>query len=264
MDETVAEILASFARGAKNPSFRVEWVRNSLQAARDSIGPVGREPSLLDVGAGECPYRSDAEDLGFSYVSHDFGKYQPEAAIGGVSDSSWEYGNHDIRCDILDIPRNRTFDVVLCTEVLEHVPRPAEAFDLMAGLVNEGGFLIITAPLQSLLHQAPFWFTPGLSPFWYAELSAQNQIAVKEITVFGDYADLVAQEIARVFRSKVANYLGGILLARFGGAAIARSGSLIRRGLPSGLLNSGGFGVLFIGQKNSSTQLLPSPSVRLV
>lgn len=238
----------SFARGVKNPGYRVDWVRGALAQTKLLIGDIGRTPTLLDVGAGECPFKSDIENLGFQYVSHDFGAYQPEASLGGVVDSVWDYGNHDISCDILDIPEDQTYDVVLCTEVLEHVPRPSEAFDKMVHLVSDGGFLVITAPLQSLLHQAPFWFSPGLSPFWYREISQQNQISVEEITVFGDYADLIAQELARICRAKLSNLFGGNLLSRVGGAAIARSGPLIRRGLSMGLLNSGGFGVLYIGR----------------
>lgn len=60
-----------------------------------------------------------------------------------------------------------SFDVVLCTEVLEHEPEPIRAVHEFARIVRPGGKLLLTAPLGSGLHQDPFHFYGGYTPYWY-------------------------------------------------------------------------------------------------
>jgi len=50
------------------------------------------------------------------------------------------------------------FDLLFCTEVLEHVADWEAAFSNMAGLMSEGGLLIITAPHFYQLHEVPYDF----------------------------------------------------------------------------------------------------------
>lgn len=42
--------------------------------------------------------------------------------------------------------RNEKFDLVLCTEVLEHVAEHEDALDELARIMNSGGWLLITVP----------------------------------------------------------------------------------------------------------------------
>jgi 2-polyprenyl-3-methyl-5-hydroxy-6-metoxy-1,4-benzoquinol methylase len=43
-------------------------------------------------------------------------------------------------------PENHAYDVVICTEVLEHVPAPARLLDTLRAKVAEGGALLLTTP----------------------------------------------------------------------------------------------------------------------
>jgi SAM-dependent methyltransferase len=48
-----------------------------------------------------------------------------------------------------------TFDVVLCTEVLEHVPEPQRAIDEMYRVLKPGGMLLLTTRFLFPIHDAP-------------------------------------------------------------------------------------------------------------
>jgi SAM-dependent methyltransferase len=61
-----------------------------------------------------------------------------------------------------ELPR-RAFDLVLCWEVLEHLPRPRVALDRLAGAVAEGGVLVVAVPnllsVKGLVTKlTPHWF----------------------------------------------------------------------------------------------------------
>jgi ubiquinone/menaquinone biosynthesis C-methylase UbiE len=139
---------------------RDRWVE--AQAAK--VPPSSR---VLDVGAGSCPYRSFFDQC--EYRAHDFGQLQPEQLLGRSG-----YGVIDYLSDILSIPvPDASFDVILCTEVLEHVVEPIRAIHELARILRPGGWLILTAPLGSGLHQEPHHFYGGYTPHWYNKVLAE-------------------------------------------------------------------------------------------
>ena len=222
-----------------NAGFRDEWVGKALLRCK----PESTAPTLLDVGAGISPYKPVALRHGYTYRSHDFSSYVPSEASPGLQDESWQYPSHDFVCDITRIPDEAMSDVLLCTEVLEHVPDPVRAFERMAELVKPAGHLVVTVPFISLMHQSPFWFQAGLSPYWFEHWADEVGLDVVELTVQGDYADLMSQEVARLLRFE--RRIPG--LGRAGGAVAKR----LRRFLPPAVLESGGFGTLFVGTKRA-------------
>lgn len=127
---------------------------------------------VLDVGAGSGQYRGLFAHC--AYKAQDFGK-EPQT-IG-------QYAPLDFECDILDIPApDESFDVILCTEVLEHVPEPIRALHELARLLRPGGAMLLTAPLLSLPHQEPYHFYGGYTEHWYRRFLDEAGCDVLEIT----------------------------------------------------------------------------------
>lgn len=224
--------------GTGNGTFKEEWVIGSIKQLDI---PNNLTKSLFDVGAGTSPYKQSIINMGFTYTSHDFSSYIPDPSSPGQQDKTWEYPIHNVICDILDIPLDKQFSVVLCTEVFEHIPDPIRAFEIISKLVAPGGYVIITVPFLSLMHQAPFWFQSGLSPFWFEYWSEKFELETVELSVQGDYADLMVQEMNRVFEKKPFSRIFSNLLMR----PIPR----LRQKISASVLESGGFGTLFIGKK---------------
>ena len=74
----------------------------------------------------------------------------------------------DLVSDITAIPApDASFDAILCSEVLEHVPEPTHALDEFARLLKPGGKLILTAPFASFVHMAPYHYCNGFCRYWY-------------------------------------------------------------------------------------------------
>jgi len=170
-----------------NIANRENWVKRQLE----EISPGMK---ILDVGCGGQPYRKYCGHL--VYKMHDFGQLDPSSQI-----IEGEYGQLDYVSDISHIPeKDCCFDVVLNTEVLEHVPDPVGAVKEMARLLKPGGKLILTAPLGSFLHQKPYHFYGGFTPYWYETYFAETGFVNIKVEPNGGFFLFFGQECQRVTR----------------------------------------------------------------
>ena len=132
---------------------RDRWI-----AEQAAIVPSGTK--VLDVGAGSCPYRN--------LFAHCEYRSQDLAPLRGDQLRHGAYGRLDYVSDLTAIPvPDGSFGAVLCTEVLEHHPQPIIVVRELARILAPGGRLILTAPLGSGIHQEPYHFYGGYTPWWY-------------------------------------------------------------------------------------------------
>ena len=175
----------------------IEEIHGFNQRERDlwvsqKAGRIASGSMVLDVGAGTCHYRSHFSHC--EYKTHDFKKYK-----GYQDDSEGRYGKIDYISDISSIPvPSESFDVILCTEVLEHVPEPIVVLQELSRILKPGGQLLITAPLGSGLHQLPYHYYGGYTPFWYRHFCPEFNLKIVEIVPNGGFFKHLAQECARV------------------------------------------------------------------
>lgn len=166
--------------------------RDAWVARMAATIPAGSR--VLDVGAGPCPYRSLFAHC--RYFSHDFCQY--EGTGEGPMRDRWTYGKIDYVSDITAIPAaDASFDAILCTEVLEHVPEPIAALREMARLLRPGGRLLLTAPLGSGLHQQPHHYYGGYTPHFYRRFLGEFGLVIDAITPNGGFYRHLHQELRR-------------------------------------------------------------------
>lgn len=167
---------------------------NQYERDRWVAEQAGRLPTgwrVLDVGAGSCPYRSCFNHC--TYETQDFTQLSKEQLIGKSG-----YGQIDHISDILRIPvADTSFDAILCTEVLEHVPEPIRAVKEFARILKPGGKLLITAPLGSGIHQAPYHYYGGYTPYWYDKFLAENGFENIHVESNGGFFKHYGQESIR-------------------------------------------------------------------
>jgi len=157
---------------AFNRRSRESWIKR--EAAK-----VPAASRVLDVGAGSCPFRSLFSHCDF--VTQDLTPLQPEQLQGRQG-----YGNIDIISAIASIPvSSESFDLIICTEVLEHVPEPILAVREFGRILRPGGVLLASAPLQSGLHQEPYHFYGGYTPYWYRKFLPEAGFSDIEIKPVG-------------------------------------------------------------------------------
>ncbi|MEK0337143.1 MAG: methyltransferase domain-containing protein, partial [Nitrosopumilus sp.] len=175
---------------SQNSKNRDAWVEKVLSQISSGL-------HILDVGAGTKRYKKFCSHL--RYVSQDFCKYNGQDSTVGLQTGTPYRLEVDIECDILDIPEpDSSFDVVLCTEVFEHISNPIAAIQEFSRLLRVDGFLILTAPFCSLTHEAPYHFYSGLSRFFYEKFLVENGFEILSISTNGSYFEYLAQEVSRI------------------------------------------------------------------
>jgi ubiquinone/menaquinone biosynthesis C-methylase UbiE len=173
-----------------NERNRIQWVEQQLKQL-----PSGWK--ILDAGAGEQQYRKYCPHL--EYVSQDFAQYDPAKAPTGLQMQNWKYPKLDIVSDITAIPvPDASFDAVLCTEVLEHVPDAVTALRELSRLIKPGGVLLLTAPFCSLTHFAPYHFSSGFNRYFYERHLPAFGFGIEEFAYNGNYFSWLEQELGRL------------------------------------------------------------------
>jgi SAM-dependent methyltransferase len=141
----------------------------------------------LDVGCGGQPLRTQLTAIGLNYTSIDVsqnsaGTVDFLGAIDGI---------------LPEALTARSFDFIVCTEVLEHVANWPAAFSNLASLLKPGGRLLITCPHIWVPHEEPHdFFRP--TDWAIAHHAALCGLKAIKITRLGDGYDVLGTVLAAV------------------------------------------------------------------
>jgi len=116
----------------------------------------------------------------------------------GLIEESYNVPKYDITSDITELPLSQ-FDYALCTEVLEHVPDPALGFLSVMNSLKTGGLALFSFPLNSKIHQAPYYFCSGLSPYFIIHHSELRDFKVLDLFILGDSCDNLIELVPQLF-----------------------------------------------------------------
>ncbi|HVS53830.1 MAG TPA: class I SAM-dependent methyltransferase [Opitutaceae bacterium] len=130
----------------------------------------------LDVGCGGQPFREQVERAGYRYFGMDLPQAKsPRVDFFGALD-------RELSPELRAAP---PFDLILCTEVLEHVADWETAFANLARLLAPGGAVVITAPHFYLGHEEPFDFWRP-TPHAFAHFARRHGLQVAHQKTAGD------------------------------------------------------------------------------
>ena len=176
----------------------------------------------LDVGCGERPYESLFPPGAYTGV---------DVAISGRPASM---KNPDFYYDGRTLPfSDKSFDGVLCTQVLEHVPNPEALFTEIHRVLRPGGRLILSAPFLWQEHEEPYDFF-RFSSFGLRELLMRRHFDV----IFMQKTTGSLEAIAQTMSVYVVNNLSlpirgwGGIMSLFICCPIQICGLLLQRLLP--------------------------------
>ena len=77
--------------------------------------------------------------------------------------------------------------------------------------------MILTAPVCSLTHFAPYYFYDGYSRYFYERILRENGFEIEELTYNGNWYEYIAQELHRLpyMLNRYSGFKGGRLFSLF-------------------------------------------------
>jgi SAM-dependent methyltransferase len=159
--------------------FEVE-IEDAVAGFARGLPPLAR---VLDAGAGEGQY------------ARYFGKLRYCGVDLAVGDAAWDYGRLDAVADLGALPfRDATFDAAVHIVTIEHLQEPGRALEEMARTLAPGGLLLVAAPHEWEVHQAPHdYFRYTRHGLEY--LLKRAGFEVREMRPAGGYFRLLARRL---------------------------------------------------------------------
>jgi SAM-dependent methyltransferase len=138
---------------------------------------------VLDAGSGEGQYRRH------------FTRQRYWGVDLAVGDAAWDYSQVDAVADLTALPfRAATFDAAVHIVTIEHLKEPGRALAEIARTLAPGGTLLIAAPQEWEVHQAPHDYF-RYTRYGLAYLLEQAGFEVREMRAVGGYFRLLARRL---------------------------------------------------------------------
>ena len=116
-------------------------IEDAVRAFAAALPPGAR---VLDAGAGEGQY------------AHYFARHRYCGVDLAVGDAKWNYSRLDAVADLTALPfRAGAFDAAIHIVTIEHLREPARALAEIGRALKPGGLLLVAAPHEWEVHQAP-------------------------------------------------------------------------------------------------------------
>lgn len=194
MDKMIEMIVNSLKRLVNNEYKRREWLKNRL-------GELSSGKKILDAGCGSQQYRGYCNHL--NYFAQDFGKFTiDEKGSLTASEVEYKYGRLDYTGNIWEIDeKDSYFDIILCSEVLEHIPWPDRTIMEFSRLLVKGGTLIMTVPSNCLRHMDPYFYFSGFSDRYIDFILRKYRFEKIQIEPVGSYHEWLMVETSRSIKN---------------------------------------------------------------
>ena len=138
---------------------------------------------VLDAGSGEGQYR------------HHFTRHRYCGVDLAVGDAAWDYSRIDALADLTALPfRAGTFDAAIHIVTIEHLKEPGCALAEIGRTLATGGTLLIAAPHEWEVHQAPHDYF-RYTRYGLAYLLEKAGFEVREMRAAGGYFRLLARRL---------------------------------------------------------------------
>lgn len=172
---------------------------------------------LLDLGCGRVPFYEVYRPLVSESVCVDWaGTYHKNAHV-------------DLECDLtqpMPLP-SASFDTVLMTDVLEHLPEPASAMREIARVLRAGGCLILGVPFLYWLHEEPHDYY-RYTEFALRRFCRESGLEVLSLRPYGGLPEVFFDLTAKA-GTFMPRKLAGAFLRLHGAAALLCRTALMRK-----------------------------------
>jgi SAM-dependent methyltransferase len=131
---------------------------------------ISKAAKILEIGSGLGYLTYALRKSGYAVNAIEISKVAVEEAI-------CNFGDYYINADLFEYTKRHqsVYDVVIATEVIEHVDHPIEFIRTMSDLVKLDGYVVLTTPNRSFFPKRMFWESslPPIHNWWFSEESME-------------------------------------------------------------------------------------------
>lgn len=177
-----------YSQGEKHPGYNRYWgYARNVKVNHDPLGYLAKaEPTyfgvaeflrakkiskaakILEIGSGLGYLTYALRKSGYAASAIEISKVAVEEAIRN-------FGDFYINADLFEYSKGHqsVYDVVIATEVIEHVDNPIEFIKAMYDLVKFNGYVVLTTPNRSFFPKQMIWESslPPIHYWWFGEES---------------------------------------------------------------------------------------------
>lgn len=148
---------------------------------------------LLEVGSGLGYLTYAISREGYDITGLD-------VSLDAVKKAEQRFGNHYVCQDVYQYATHNSgkFDMVILTEVIEHIPDPKGFCNALTNLLKAGGQLVITTPNKSAFSSEKFWETelPPVHLTWFSETTFKTIAQQEDLALsFFDFTNFNRKHI---------------------------------------------------------------------
>ena len=170
------EYVRHLMQGLRKTVFHPQWLSSRQDNFQFAVKSTHPRPghAVLDIGCGHGRLRTEfpagVNYFGFDYPATGIDLYQAKPHILGTAES----------LPIAD----SCIDIVVCLEVMEHLPDPFGAMREMARVLNPEGRAVVSVPFAYPIHDAPFDFQ-RITRYQLEHMAASNGLLVESLEETG-------------------------------------------------------------------------------
>ena len=186
------------------------WLANQEPAywgVYRAISNISKEigsTKILEIGSGLGYLTYALRKAGYNITGLDISQ---EA----VNKANEKYGDYYICADVIEYKRNpEKYDLLILTEVIEHLNEPMIFMQCLLSLLKEDGHIILTTPNKSFFPKDAIWINdlPPVHCWWFSENSfveIANQLNCN--ASFVDYSPYYKNHTKELFDTKFSKVL---------------------------------------------------------
>lgn len=160
---------ARFIKKFKDPLKFLSESSEAYWSVKEAISQsieVNESPAILEIGSGLGYFTYSLAKAGYNITGIDISET-------AVNKAKVTFGDYFICTGISEYAHDNAgkFDIVISTEVIEHIENPLEFVDSVLILLKPGGKVILTTPNKSLFPDYVIWASdlPPVHCWWFSE-----------------------------------------------------------------------------------------------
>lgn len=125
---------------------------------------INEKHEILEIGSGLGYLTYSLRRAGFNITGIDI-------SAEAVTNANKKFGNYYKVCDVLNYTEDKKYDVIIATELIEHLEDIPQFFSSIYKLLKTDGKIIITTPNKSFFTNDWIWMTdlPPVHYWWLSE-----------------------------------------------------------------------------------------------